>query len=127
MGRSIKEARIYCECYEQGLYLLDYLNDILINVECKIIYTKPANFSKYIQESKVARLFSHKDFDGLISLIDERNKEHPILAVEFSSAVPVDDHILQRFDFVYWSTFYKVPCLKISPTELHNTDFGRRH
>jgi hypothetical protein len=126
MSRKIKEIRVYCECYEQGLYLLDYIcnNNHLKRVKPNIVYTKPGNFSNYVTTSKVSQLLKHKDFDGLISLIDFEDVEHPIATIEFSSAVPTDDHILQRFDVMYWSTFYKVPCLKISPTKMVNTDFG---
>lgn len=123
--RKLKEVRIYCECYEQGLYLLDYirLNKHIKEIPANIIYTKPKNFKNHLY-SKTAQLFTHKDFDGMITLIDNKEIEHPIVTIEFSSAVPVDDHILQRFDFVYWSTFYKVPSIKISPTEVFNKKFG---
>ena len=126
MNRKMKEIRIYSECYEQGLYLLEYIkaHKKLIGIKTRIIYTKPALFSNYVASSSVARLFKNKDFDGLISVIDNNGKEDPLLTIEFSSAVPVDDHILQRFDFIYWSTFYKVPSLKISPTKVYNTNFG---
>lgn len=124
--RSIKELRVYCECYEQGLYLLDYIsdNDVLRDVHHKIIYTKPNNFSAYRNDSIISKLFSHKDFDGFISIIEEDDTEHPIVAIEFSTAVPTDDHIMQRYDVMYWSTYYQTPCIKISPSEMNNTDFG---
>ena len=124
--RSIKELRVYCECYEQGLYLLDYIsdNDVLRDVHHKIIYTKPNNFPAYRNDSIISKLFSHKDFDGFISIIEEDDTEHPIVAIEFSTAVPTDDHIMQRYDVMYWSTYYQTPCIKISPSEMNNTDFG---
>lgn len=125
-NRKIKETRIYCECYEQGLYLLDYIKDnkFLKNTSIKIVYTKPGNFSNYYSSSIISQILFHKDFDGLISLIDRNACEHPLVGIEFSSAVPTDDHILQRFDVMYWSMFYKIPCIKISPTKMKNTDFG---
>ncbi len=124
--RSIKEVRVYCECYEQGLYLLDYIsnNNVLREVEHKVIYTKPNNFSAYRNDSVISKLFSHKDFDGFISIVEKDNTEHPIVAIEFSTAVPTDDHIMQRYDVMYWSTYYQTPCIKISPSEMNNTDFG---
>lgn len=124
--RSIKELRVYCECYEQGLYLLDYIsdNDVLRDVDHKVIYTKPNNFSAYRNDSIISKLFSHKDFDGFVSIVEEDNTEHPIVAIEFSTAVPTDDHIMQRYDVMYWSTYYQTPCIKISPSEMNNTDFG---
>ena len=124
--RSIKELRVYCECYEQGLYLLDYIsdNEIIKGIDCKVLYTKPNSFSSYSSESIISHLFSRKDFDGLISAVDEDDTEHPIVTIEFSTAVPTDDHIVQRFDVMYWSTYYQTPCIKISPTVMNNTNFG---
>lgn len=125
-ARKLKEVRIYCECYEQGLYLLEYIknNKIINKLSHKIIYTKPGNFSLYKETSIVSQLLSHKDFDGIISIVDHNDTEHVLVAIEFSTAVPTDDHIMQRFDVMYWSTFYEVPCLKISPTKMDNTNFG---
>ena len=122
--RSIKELRVYCECYEQGL--LDYIsdNEIIKGIDCKVLYTKPNSFSSYSSESIISHLFSRKDFDGLISAVDEDDTEHPIVTIEFSTAVPTDDHIVQRFDVMYWSTYYQTPCIKISPTVMNNTNFG---
>lgn len=124
--RKLKEVRIYCECYEQGLYLLKYIskNKIVSKLSHKVIYTKPGNFSLYCLDSIISQLLSHKSFDGIISIVDDDDTEHPLVTIEFSTAVPTDDHIMQRFDFIYWSTFYKVPCLKISPTKMDNIHFG---
>ena len=124
--RRIKELRVYCECYEQGLYLLNYIldNKYIIGIDHKVLYTKPNNFSLYYSESIISQLFSRKDFDGLISVVDEDDTEHPIVTIEFSTAVPTDDHIVQRFDVMYWSTYYQTPCIKISPTLINNINFG---
>ena len=123
---KLKEVRIYCECYEQGLYLLKYIinNKKLTNLDHKIIYTTKGNFKLYYKDSVIAQLLHNKKFDGIISVVDKNDIEHPITTIEFSTAVPTDDHILQRYDFVYWSAFYQVPCIKISSSEKNNTKFG---
>lgn len=37
------------------------------------------------------------------------------MLVEYSTAVPTDDHKMQRSDVCYWSAAFKVPMMKISP------------
>ena len=54
--------------------------------------------------------------DILISAITEE-KESPLLMIEYSTAVPTDDHKMQRSDVYYWSGLLKVPMMKISPAE----------
>ena len=121
-----KEIRVYCECYEQGIYILNYIsNNInLKNLKSSIIYTKPENYKKYYRVSLVSRILTHKNLDALVSIVDENNIEQPIIGIEFSTAVPTDDHNLQRYDFVYWATFFNIPCIKISPSKIKNTNMG---
>lgn len=120
-----EKIRIYCESYEQGLYLKSYidLNDNYSDVPKELIYTK-GSFSSYENSSIIARIKKYKDFDALISVITLDNKEIPISVIEFSNSVPTDDHKLQRYDFIFWSAFHNIPSIKISPSEMYNTNFG---
>lgn len=115
---KIQRMRIYCEVYEQGLETKDYLVSVLqekgINCEIDIIYTKKLRGEFLPNESIVTRIRKIKDIDIMVTAISEE-KEIPIVLIEYSTAVPTDDHIMQRSDVVYWSSKFKVPSLKISP------------
>lgn len=120
-----KTIRIYCESYEQGLYLKSYIDENVKydNVTKELIYTKGA-FKNHESESVISKIKKYKDFDALISVITSDNKEIPVTVIEFSNSVPTDDHKLQRYDFIFWSAFHNIPSIKISPSQMYNTDFG---
>lgn len=115
---KIQRMRVYCEVYEQGLETKDYLVSVLqekgIDCEIDIIYTKKVRGEFLPNESLVTRIRKIKDIDIMVTAISE-NKEIPVVLIEYSTAVPTDDHIMQRSDVVYWSAKFKVPSLKISP------------
>lgn len=106
--------RIYAEVLEQGL---DFKNYILKSGYCNDIiniYTKKTRTPLKQSDSLIDKIRKCKDVDVLISAISD-NKEYPILMVEYSTAVPTDDHKMQRSDVYFWSAIYKVPILKIYP------------
>ena len=115
---EIQKMRIYCEVYEQGLETKDYLTSVLQEkrIDCKIdiIYSKKVRGEFLPNESLVTRIRKIKDTDIMVTALSE-GKEIPIVLIEYSTAVPTDDHIMQRSDVVYWSAKFKVPALKISP------------
>ena len=115
---KIQKMRVYCEVYEQGLETKDYLVSVLqekeIDCEIDIIYTKKVRGEFLPNESLVTRIRKIKDIDIMVTAISDDN-EIPIVLIEYSTAVPTDDHIMQRSDVVYWSAKFKVPSLKISP------------
>ncbi len=115
---NIQKIRVYCEVYEQGLETKDYLASVLqekeMDCEIDIIYTKKIRGEFLPDESLVARIRKIKDIDIMVTAISEE-KEFPIVLIEYSTAVPTDDHIMQRSDVMYWSAKFKVPALKISP------------
>lgn len=115
---KIQKMRVYCEVYEQGLETKDYLISVLqekeIVCDIDIIYTKKVRGEFLPNESIVTRIRKIKDIDIMVTLLSE-GKEIPIVLIEYSTAVPTDDHIMQRSDVVYWSAKFKVPSLKISP------------
>ena len=125
----IKEIRVYAEVLEQGLDFKSYLEDILqgqsINANIKNIYSKKCRDRVFSDsDSLLDRVRKVKDIDVLISAISD-GKEYPLLIVEYSTAVPTDDHRMQRSDVYFWGAQLKVPVLKISPKNKHmDMDFG---
>lgn len=113
MGK-IEEIRIYCGVYEQGLdfkdYLLHILNSLKISAPIKIIYASKCKFNKNI----ISKILEVKNQDIIITAVSN-NIECPIIVIEYSTAVPTDDHIMQRSDSVYWGSKLNIPSLKISP------------
>lgn len=112
---KIKEIRIYAECLEQGLDFKDYFLEI--NKELKIynIYLSKAKGKTLYSDSKLSKILKLKNFDLVISIISDNNNEIPILLIEYSTAVPTDDHKMQRSDVYFWSGSFKIPTMKISP------------
>lgn len=117
------EIRVYTGVYEQGLDICDYFRNILPEVKLKIVHLNKSNFNKYEENSTISKLKVFKDFDILISFVSDVN-EIPIFVIEYSTAVPVDDHIMQRFDFIYWSSIFEITSIKISPRKVNNQNFG---
>lgn len=115
---QIQKLRVYCEVYEQGLETKDYLDSVLkereIDCDIDIIYTKKVRGEFLPNESIITRIRKIKDIDIMVTAISE-DKEIPVVLIEYSTAVPTDDHIMQRSDVVYWSAKFKIPSLKISP------------
>lgn len=112
---TIDVIRIYAEVLEQGIDFKEYL--IRSGAACPIlnIYTKKSHGKITEEDSVVNRLRKSKDADILITAIGN-HQEYPILMVEYSSAVPADDHKMQRSDVYYWGAVYKIPVLKIYPS-----------
>lgn len=111
---KIDSIRIYAEVLEQGIDFKEYLKSI--NVTCPInnVYTRKAHGEITAQDSLVSRIRKSKDVDVLITAISN-NREFPLLMVEYSTAVPTDDHKMQRSDVYYWGSVYKTPTMKIYP------------
>lgn len=112
---KIKEIRIYAECLEQGLDFKDYFLSINKNLKIYNIYLSKAKGRISNSNSKLSKILKLKNFDLAISIISENNNEIPILLIEYSTAVPTDDHKMQRSDVYFWSSSFKIPAIKISP------------
>lgn len=112
---KLDEIRIYAEVLEQGLNFKKYLKTICYDIIIKNIYTKKLRSEFDVNDSIIDRIRKVKDVDVLITAISQ-NKEYPLLLVEYSTAVPTDDHKMQRSDVYYWSAFFKTPMMKISPS-----------
>lgn len=120
----IDEIRIYAEVLEQGLDFSHYVRQAGYTGPINNVYTKKAHGGFSSTDSVMDRIRKVKDVDVLISSVTDGN-EHPLLMVEYSTAVPTDDHKMQRADVYYWSAVFQVPMMKISPTEKGmNQDFG---
>jgi len=120
----IEQIRIYAEVLEQGIDFGDYVRQSGYTGIINNVYTKKAHGEFSPTDSIIDRIRKVKDVDVLISAISE-GKEHPLLMVEYSTAVPTDDHKMQRSDVYYWSAVFSVPMMKISPTEKGmSQDFG---
>lgn len=112
----INEIRIYAEVFEQGLDFKNYICNTGFDGRIINIYTKKARGSFKAQDSLVDRIRKVKDVDVLITAIAS-GQEYPLLMIEYSTAVPTDDHKMQRSDVYYWSSVLRVPMLKISPAD----------
>ncbi len=111
---KIDVIRIYAEVLEQGIDFKEYLKDIGIICPIINIYTKKVHGEIISSDSLVSRIRKSKDVDVLITAISN-NQETPLLMVEYSTAVPTDDHKMQRSDVYYWGAVYKTPIMKIYP------------
>ncbi|BCZ18349.1 hypothetical protein NHP190003_16310 (plasmid) [Helicobacter sp. NHP19-003] len=111
---KIDEIRIYAECLEQGLDFKDYLLEIDRDLFIKNIYLPKFRGEPRDNDSQLLRILKLKSFDLAISIISN-NSEIPILLIEYSTAVPTDDHKMQRSDVYFWSGIFKIPVMKISP------------
>lgn len=121
---KIDEIRIYSEVLEQGLDFKDYFLKAKINAPIKTVYAKKGRNSSNEDDSFVTRLRNSKDVDVLITFVSNK-KEYPVLMVEYSTAVPTDDHKMQRSDVYYWGSVFNVPELKIYPkSKGMNQQFG---
>lgn len=112
---NITEIRIYAEVLEQGLDFRSYVERTGFNGKIKNCYTKKAKSGFSESDSIIDRIRKVKDVDVLISAISN-NEEYPLLMIEYSTAVPTDDHRMQRSDVYYWGGKLKVPVMKISST-----------
>ena len=110
---QIDEIRIYSGCLEQGLDFKTYLLGIDSGLLIKNIYPTKSRQELKESDSILQKITKFKDFDIIISLISQ-SKEIPILLVEYSTAVPTDDHKMQRSDVYFWAGIFKIPVLKIS-------------
>lgn len=111
---NIDEIRIYAGCLEQGLDFKDYFLNIDNNLTIKNIYSAKKRVAILESDSILQKITKLKDFDIAISIISQ-NKEIPILMVEYSTAVPTDDHKMQRSDVYFWASLFQIPVLKIAP------------
>ena len=112
---SIDSFRIYCEVYEQGLDIKEYVEiaeeELSIKTNVDIVYTGKKEFTT---NNVVNRIINAKKTDLMLTALSD-DIECPILVIEYSTAVPTDDHKMQRSDVLYWGSKYRVPSLKISP------------
>lgn len=111
---KISELRIYAEVLEQGLDFKKYIAKILPECPIKNIYTKKLRSEIISSDSIIDRIRKVKDVDVLLTAICG-NEEIPVLMVEYSTAVPADDHKMQRSDVYFWASIFKAPVLKICP------------
>lgn len=121
---KIDSIRIYAEVLEQGLDFKEYI--IKSGLRCPIynIYTKKIHGEILAKDSVVEKIRKSKDVDVLITAI-KGGEEYPLLMIEYSTAVPTDDHKMQRSDVYYWGAVYKVPAMKIYPVNKGmNQNFG---
>ena len=120
----LDEIRIYSEVLEQGIDFKEYIKNISPDIKSINIYTKKARGEIVNSDSLVTRIRKSKDVDVLLTAIFE-GCEYPLLMVEYSTAVPTDDHKMQRADVYFWSAVYKVAMMKIYPSSKGmNQDFG---
>ena len=117
----IDEVRVYAECLEQGLDFKDYLLDIDKNLKIYNVYIPKPRGEILDTDSKLFKILKLKNFDLAISIISDDN-EIPILLVEYSTAVPTDDHKMQRSDVYFWAGVFKIPVMKISPLYKNSLD-----
>lgn len=121
---KISEIRIYAECLEQGLDFKEYFLTIDKNCSIKNIYPTKARGNIANTHSILEKITRLKDFDLIITCIIE-SQEIPVLLVEYSTAVPTDDHKMQRSDVYFFASMFKIPVLKISPfSKGSNTSHG---
>ncbi len=121
---NIDAIRIYAEVLEQGLDFKDYLIRAGYEGEILNVYTKKARSEFRENDSLIDRIRKCKDIDVLISAI-HNNNEYPLLLVEYSTAVPTDDHKMQRSDVYFWGGVFGTPVMKISSaTKGMNQGFG---
>ena len=121
---KINAIRIYAEVLEQGLDFKEYIQATGHNGPVFNSYPKKSRNEFSANDSLIDRIRKAKDVDILISAISGEC-EYPLLMVEYSTAVPTDDHRMQRSDVYYWSAVFKCPMMKISPsTKGMGQDFG---
>lgn len=111
---KIDEIRIYSGCLEQGLDFKSYILEIDKNLIIKNIYPTKNRDAISESDSILQKITKLKDFDIAITIVS-KEQEIPILMVEYSTAVPTDDHKMQRSDVYFWASLFKIPVLKISP------------
>ena len=121
---QIDSIRIYAEVLEQGLDFKKYIQKVGYTCDIQNIYTKKKRGCFSDSDSLIDRIRKAKDVDVLVTAIADK-KEYPILMVEYSTAVPTDDHKWQRFDVLFWGSRFQVPIMKISPLNKGmEQDFG---
>lgn len=121
---KIDAIRIYAEVLEQGIDFKEYILKSFPSLKITNVYTKKGRSEFRDSDTYIDRIRKCKDVDVLISIISDK-KEYPLLMVEYSTAVPTDDHKMQRSDVYYWSSKFNVPMMKIYPSEKGmNQSFG---
>ena len=108
------KIRIYAQVLEQGLDFKSYIEKAGFKGEITIAYAKKADSRPDPSDSLVRRIRRLKDIDVLITA-EGSGKEYPLLMVEYSTAVPTDDHRMQRSDVYFWGGVFRIPVMKISP------------
>ncbi len=112
---DLKEIRIYAEVLEQGIDFKEYLQKIGFTGKIVNCYTKKGRDEFNDSDSVTDRIRKCKDIDVLLTAIIS-GSELPLLLVEYSTAVPTDDHKMQRSDVYFWGSVFHVPMLKIYPS-----------
>lgn len=121
---KIDSIRVYAEVLEQGIDFKEYLKKSGYTGKIANIYTKKIHGEFSSNDSLISRIRKVKDVDVLITAISD-GKEYPLLAVEYSTAVPTDDHKMQRSDVYFWGAKLHLPIMKISPdSKGMGQDFG---
>ena len=115
---NIESIRIYAESIEQGFDFKNYFRKIesLKNVPIYNIYSSKLRSEITKEDSLIARIYKTKDIDVVITALC-KGQEYPLLLIEYSTAVPTDDHKMQRSDVYFWGGIYQIPMMKISPTD----------
>ncbi|WP_231860254.1 hypothetical protein [Helicobacter himalayensis] len=108
---KIDELRIYAECLEQGLDFKEYFSKINKDFGIKNIYFTKIRGNLLATDSILQRISKLKDFDVIVTILCD-SKEFPILLVEYSTAVPTDDHKMQRSDVYFWASIFQISCVK---------------
>jgi DNA-binding MarR family transcriptional regulator len=111
----MRNIRIYAEVKEQGLFFKEAIQSVLKDAKIELVLTNSVMLH-YSDVSIISLIRNQKKFDLLVSEIKDE-QEIPVVMVEFSTAVNTDDHELQRADAMFWAYKYKIPYLKIAPTE----------
>lgn len=121
---TIDSIRIYAEVLEQGMDFKEYLQRSGLVCPIQNVYAKKIHGEICDADSIIERLRKSKDADVLITVISG-DQEYPLLMIEYSTAVPTDDHKMQRSDVYYWGAVYRVPIMKIYPANKGmNQNFG---
>lgn len=121
---KIDSIRIYAEVLEQGIDFKKYLKKSGYAGKIINIYTKKISGEFSSSDSLIDRIRKVKDIDVLITVVSN-GEEYPLIAIEYSTAVPTDDHKMQRSDVYFWGAQLQLPIMKISPDlKGMNQDFG---
>lgn len=118
------ELRIYYEALEQVRHFLEpSVRKAIPEVDA----VRPIRLSKLRADSRVAAsihaTLGMKDPDALLTYVHD-GVEHPLVLIEFSTAVATRDHDLQRFDAYIAAAAARVPFVKIYAARSSRSSHG---